>query len=244
VEEAYELLDVLDRVSDGGDLTKDFALKADFAEELGDVLLQVLLHAELAGELGAFNIQEVAFTLREKLIRRHPHVFSVNGAKNPEEALKNWESVKAEEKLASGREYEGILSGLPRHLPALQRTARVIEKVTKVGFQWPDLRGPIAKLEEELSEFRDELGRFELEPSEANRARLGEELGDFLFCLANVAFLLKIAPEDALRGCLSRFESRFRYVEKKVIESGRAWRDLNLDDLDVFWREAKELEKK
>jgi NTP pyrophosphatase (non-canonical NTP hydrolase) len=131
---------------------------------------------------------------------------------------------------------EGVLSGLPKGLPALQRTARVIEKVTKVGFQWKDLTGPLEKLDEEMKEFRDEVqaGRTE---------RAGEELGDLLFSLCNVAFLLKLNPEDSLRGTLRRFESRFKHVEDRLREQGRTPEQSSLDEMDRYWNEAKQSEK-
>lgn len=273
IEEAYELLDVLDGVSSEASL-REPARRADFVEELGDVLLQVLLHAEMAGQAGAFDLGDVARALDEKLYRRHPHVFAGEtfageragkGAKkqlSKAEISQQWELVKAEEKAKKGkRQDQSILSGLPANLPALQRAGRVIEKVTKVGFQWPDFQGPLAKLEEEVGELKVEIERFAKlkqasgrEPSKAStssgadlksvQARLEAELGDVMFCVANLAFLLGVEPEQALRGNLKRFEGRFRFVETELAKRGKRPEQSSLEEMDRYWDEAKRAEKK
>lgn len=244
IEEAYELLEVLDRIGSPRDL-ENHGLKADFLEELGDVLLQVLLHAEMASEANAFSIADIARGLDEKLRRRHPHVFlnDNQSAYSSDEVMLHWEQIKAQEKAQREQEDLSILSGLPSGLPALQRAGRVIEKVTKVGFQWPDFSGPLDKLDEEFSELRQEIERYQEDPSEEARKRMEEELGDLLFCVANLAFLLKLEPEQALRGNLARFESRFRHVERRLKEMGKPAESAGLDLMDKFWKEAKALEK-
>lgn len=248
IEEAYELLDVIDRIAKDSDLKRDPELRADFREELGDVLLQVVLHAEMAAQAGAFDIFDVAEALNEKLVRRHPHVFAKTKGKSADQALAHWEQEKAKEKAAKKARAEStdtsVLSGIPSQLPALQRAARVIEKVTKVGFQWPNLDGPLEKIEEEMRELRAEIRSFERDPTEARRARIEAELGDLLFCAANLGFLLKVPPEDALRGNLARFERRFRHVERRLAEAGRRPGEASLEEMDRHWREAKEMEKR
>jgi tetrapyrrole methylase family protein/MazG family protein len=235
IEEAYEVLDCLDRVESTEDLQKD-AVRLPLKEELGDLLMQVLLHSEMTKEAGAFDIYDVAAGLDEKLIRRHPHVFGEVKADSADTALANWEKQKAKEKAANPD--ASVLDGLPKGMPALQRAGRVIEKVTKVGFQWPDLEGPLGKMEEELGELKKEIA------SGASPERIAAELGDLLFSVCNVASFLKIQPEDALRSQLSRFEKRFRHVEKRVKESGKGPGEAPLEEMDLYWNEAKALEKK
>jgi tetrapyrrole methylase family protein/MazG family protein len=241
IEEAYEVLDVLDQVGAKEDL-KNEKIRGAFKEELGDLLMQVLLHSEMTSEEGAFDIYDVAQGLNEKLIRRHPHVFGDQKANNEESAFQNWEREKAKEK--AGKPEASILDGTPKGLPSLQRVGRVIEKVSKVGFQWTDMKGPVDKLDEELTEFKDELHKLE-KAAESDRgparARLQEELGDLIFSLCNVSYLLKLNPEDALRGTIGRFESRFRHVEKRLKEKGKLPQDSTLDEMDGYWNEAKKL---
>ncbi|MEK6580625.1 MAG: MazG family protein, partial [Bdellovibrionota bacterium] len=187
----------------------------------------------------------------EKLIRRHPHVFGdVKGA-DADSAYQSWEKQKAKEKVSKPN--ASILDGVPKGLPALQRAARFIEKVTKVGFQWNDLNGPMDKLDEEMAELKTEIHTLETmrggvataEGAEADqvRRRIENELGDLLFSICNVAFLTKTLPEDALRGTLARFESRFKHIERRLKEIGKNSEDSNLEEMDQFWNEAKKLEK-
>lgn len=256
IEEAYEVLDVVDQIHTSEDLKKE-KVKAAFREELGDLLMQVLLHSEMAHEVGAFDVFEVAQTLNEKLIRRHPHVFGDAKAHSADHALKNWEKEKAKEKAKDPA--ASCLDGVPKNLPALQKAARVIEKVTKVGFQWDDMHGPLSKVEEEFSELRTEI--FKLEEfqksttlSEAGknpqkekeelllRQKIEAEMGDLLFTLANVSYLMKVNPEDALRSTLARFEKRFRHVESRVKGLGKSLEESNLPEMDIYWNEAKKLE--
>jgi tetrapyrrole methylase family protein/MazG family protein len=240
IEEAYEVLDVLDQIAAPSDLKKNAPA---FKEELGDLLMQVLLHSEMTREEGVFDIQDVAQGLNDKLIRRHPHVFADAVASTEDTAFASWEKQKALEKGSA----ESILSGLPKGLPALQRAGKVIEKVTKVGFQWKDLEGPLAKVEEEFAELKHEIQAVEKAkgtPQEAiAREKMASELGDLLFTVCNVAFLMKITPEDALRGTLSRFESRFKHVERRLKELGKKPEDSTLDEMDRYWDEAKKLEQ-
>lgn len=248
IEEAYEVLDVVDQIHSTEDLKKE-KVRGAFREELGDLLMQVLLHSEMTSEVGAFDIYDVAETLDEKLVRRHPHVFGEVKADSADSALQNWEKQKAKEK--EGKPDASVLDGVPKGLPALQRAARVIEKVTKVGFQWEDMQGPLAKVEEELGELKTEVLELERASKEAKdapatqalREKVAGELGDLFFTLANVAYLMKISPEDALRTTLSRFEGRFKHVERRLKEQGKTPDQSTLAEMDVFWDEAKKLEK-
>jgi tetrapyrrole methylase family protein/MazG family protein len=249
IEEAYEVLDVLDQVGSTEDLKKD-AVRGAFREELGDLLMQVLLHSEMASETGAFDFYDVASGLDDKLIRRHPHVFGDQKADSEETAFQTWEKQKAKEK--ASKPEASVLDGVPKGLPALQKAARVIEKVTKVGFQWADMNGPLEKVEEELGEMKAEvqaLDRFVREngkdaDASVQRAKLAGEIGDLFFTLANVAYLMKINPEDALRSTLARFDSRFRHVERRLKEAGKTPEQSDLDEMDRFWNEAKANERK
>jgi len=245
IEEAFEVLDVLDRL-DSPEALHVERNKADFREELGDLLMQVTLHSELTREAGAFDIFDVAQGLADKLVRRHPHVFGGSKADSADAALQSWEKQKAKEK-ASNLE-ASVLDGVPKGLPALQKSARVIEKVTKVGFQWKDLEGPIEKLHEELKEFEVEARALEGIAKEDPRrselkTRAEAELGDLLFSISNVAYLLKLNSEDALRSTLARFQCRFRHIERRLKEQGKGPEDSNLEEMDRYWNEAKALEK-
>jgi tetrapyrrole methylase family protein/MazG family protein len=241
IEETYEVVDVLDQVHSTADLNNE-KISGAFKEELGDLLMQVLIHSEMTAEEKAFDFYDVAQGLNEKLIRRHPHVFGDGVANNEESAFQNWEKEKAKEK--ASKPEASILDGTPKGLPALQRVGRVIEKVSKVGFQWKDLKGPVEKLDEELGEFKAEAIKLEkAQDSEkpAARARLQEELGDLIFSLCNVAYLMKLSPEDALRGTIGRFEARFKHVEKSLKKQGKTPEQSNLEEMDQYWNEAKKL---
>jgi dephospho-CoA kinase len=240
IEEAYEVLDVIDTIESAEDLKKE-KIRNSFREELGDLLMQVLLHSEMTHEVGAFNIDDVAKSLDEKLIRRHPHVFGEKKEDSADAALGRWEKEKAKEK--ASQLHASILDGVPRGLPALQRAARVLEKVTKVGFQWEDMQGPLAKVEEELSELKNEVLALEKNENDVLRKKVESELGDLFFTLCNVAYLMKLNPETALRGTMSRFERRFRYVERSLKAQGKTPEQSDLAEMDRFWDEAKKLEK-
>jgi MazG family protein len=213
LEEAYEVLEAIDEHS-----------VPKLREELGDVLLQVLMQATIAEEAGEFSLGDVADVVREKLVRRHPHVFGSAVVAGAEEVVRNWEALKAAE---YGR--ESALDGVQRSLPALQWAWSLQRRATNVGFDWRDVEGALDKVREEL----DELRRTTLvEEREA-------EFGDLLFTMVNVARKLGINPEDALRGASGRFEARFRMMEQAARADGRALRDLPLEDLDRYWEAAK-----
>jgi tetrapyrrole methylase family protein/MazG family protein len=234
VEEAYEVLDVLDQIEDDQD-TSNPELNDEFREELGDLLMQVVLHSELTREFGRFDIFDVAQALNDKLVRRHPHVFGDQKADDAGEALVNWEQQKLKER--KGKKKDSVLDGVPRSLPALLRSARVIEKVSRVGFQWSDLKGPLDKVREELGEFMEEVEK--TEAGQGSKEKLADEFGDLLFTVCNVGHLMDIEPENALRGTLDKFERRFRHVEKRLADHGKTPQESNLEEMDGFWDEAK-----
>jgi len=213
LEEAYEVLEAIDEQS-----------MPKLREELGDVLLQVLMQSVIADEAGEFTVGDVADAVREKLVRRHPHVFGSTVVSGADEVVRNWEALKAEE---YGR--ESALDGVQRSLPALQWAWSLQRRAANVGFDWPDVEGALEKVHEELEELR------QAPTVEAREA----EFGDLLFTLVNVARKLGMNPEDALRGATGRFEARFRMMEQAARADGRALKDLQMQELDQYWEAAK-----
>jgi tetrapyrrole methylase family protein/MazG family protein len=213
LEEAYEVLEAIDEQS-----------MPKLREELGDVLLQVLMQSDIAAEAGDFTLGDVADAVREKLVRRHPHVFGTTVVSGSDEVVRNWEALKAAE---YGR--ESALDGVQRSLPALQWAWSLQRRAANVGFDWPDVDGALEKVREELEEVRD------APTVEAREA----EFGDVLFSLVNVARKLGMNPEDALRGATGRFEARFRMMEQKAKTEGRELKDLPIEEMDRYWEAAK-----
>jgi tetrapyrrole methylase family protein/MazG family protein len=234
LEETYEVLESIDHQDD-----------RKLSEELGDVLLQVLFHSQIASEAGAFTIDDVLDRLADKLVRRHPHVFP-NGAEdsaptNAEQVLAKWEDIKRVERQAEGRS-QSVLDGVPQTLPALLRAYQIQARASRVGFDWSrDQAGfdqVLAKIEEEIRELRSAL-RQPL-PHEAKHAEISAEFGDILFSLVNLARFLKVNPEDALRVAANRFVARFQYIERRAAQAGRAVGELSLDEMNQLWEEAKQ----
>ncbi|MEW6196282.1 MAG: nucleoside triphosphate pyrophosphohydrolase [Bacteroidota bacterium] len=218
LEETHELIEAIDE--------RDYN---EMKSELGDLLLHILFHSVIAAEEKNFDINEVIDTIKEKLIRRHPHVFGdvkVNGTK---EILKNWEEIK----LAEGR--NSVLEGVPKNLPGLARAFRLQEKAAKVGFDWEKKEDVWKKVIEEIEEMHQ---------SEKNgeQKKLEQELGDVFFAMTNYARFLGINPENALRYTNEKFISRFQYVEKKINESGKKLSDSSLQEMDKYWEESKKFE--
>jgi tetrapyrrole methylase family protein / MazG family protein len=201
-------------------------------EELGDLLLQVVLHAQMATEAGTFTIEDVAREIGEKLIRRHPHVFGDVQASTSQEVLKNWETIKRGEK--QDRKY--IVDGIPDALPALFRAEKMQRRVARVGFDWTDMEPVLAKVEEEFAEFR-------LAIHAKDQANAEEELGDILFALVNVGRHANICAEDALRATVKKFGRRFRYIEDKYSELGKDIKSATLEEMDQYWEESKKNER-
>ena len=236
LEETYEVLETIDQQ----DPTK-------LPEELGDVLLQVLFHSQIAAEAGAFTIDEVMDQLADKLIRRHPHVFP-NGSNDPipanaDQVLAKWEDIKREERQAAGRP-ESVLDGVPQTLPALLRAYQIQARASRVGFDWTHNQAGfdqvLNKIEEEIRELRMAL---RLPPSEGDTStrqqEIAAEFGDVLFSLVNLARFVKVNPEDTLRQAINRFVKRFQFIEQQAAQSGRAVGDLSFDEMNRLWDEAK-----
>ena len=232
VEEAYEVADAIAR----DDL-------ADLRDELGDLLLQVVYHARMAEEMGAFAFPDVVEAITRKLIRRHPHVFGDAEARAAGAAKGMWERIKAEEKLAraaarsSKAEAErppGLLDGVPAGLPAMIRAVRLQEKASTVGFDWNDPRAVLDKLAEEIGEIEAELTAPVCEPE-----RLEDEVGDLLFAVANLARHLKVDPDQALRRTNAKFIRRFASIETALAAKGRGPAEATLDEMEALWQAAK-----
>ncbi|MFJ6211402.1 nucleoside triphosphate pyrophosphohydrolase [Lysinibacillus sp. NPDC092081] len=222
LEEAHEYLAAVDTED-------DFAM----IEELGDVLLQVFLHAQIGEDQGYFTLEDVLASISEKMIRRHPHVFGDVSVEDTEGVVANWEVIKAEEKGISDKP---LLKEEYRASSALQTAYNYQKRAAKVGFDWPDVDGAWDKFAEEWQEFRNEVTKG------TNASRL-DEFGDVLFTLVNLARFYKLSPEEAMLHANEKFASRFGYVEAKVKESGKPFSDYTLEQLDAFWNEAKQLEK-
>ncbi|HIE10922.1 MAG TPA: nucleoside triphosphate pyrophosphohydrolase [Kiritimatiellae bacterium] len=197
-------------------------------EELGDLLLQVLIQSQICSEQGIFTLADVIHSLKQKLIRRHPHVFGTRNASSPEEALATWESVKHAEKHSPS----SAIPGLPRILPALKKAQKIQKRVAAVGFDWPDVPQILEKIREELSEVEEELAT-------PDRKGLESELGDLLFAMVNLCRRLQIDAEEALQSAVRRFCERFQRLEKMLIEEGRVPEECDLTELDEIWEKVK-----
>lgn len=217
LEESYELIQAID---DGDE--------AAMKEELGDVLLQPLMHTQIKRLEGKWGIEEVANQINAKLIRRHPHVFGDVQADSPDEVLKNWDAIKRQEK-GEKLESTSTLSGVPVAMPALMLAMEISKRAARSGFEWPDMKGVWEKFREEENEFREAL-------DEGNRQRISEELGDLLFTVVNLARWAKIDPEDALRTMVERFRRRFMAMEEMSL---KPLADLNPKEWDELWNQAK-----
>ncbi|HEY1243698.1 MAG TPA: nucleoside triphosphate pyrophosphohydrolase [Hyphomicrobiaceae bacterium] len=234
IEEAYEVADAIAR----GDLG---ALK----EELGDLLLQVVYHARMAEEQGAFAFPDVVEAITAKMVRRHPHVFGTPEQRAAGAAPGFWERIKAQERAEGERgSAPSVLDGVPVALPALTRAVKLQDKAARVGFDWPSLAPVFDKLKEELAELEEALGsdpapRRRLGLTPGHRARIEEELGDLLFVVANVARYLKLDPEAALRAANGKFTRRFHAIERKLAANGRTAAQSTLAEMDRLWDEAK-----
>jgi tetrapyrrole methylase family protein/MazG family protein len=219
IEETYELLEVID-LND----------KRRMCEELGDVLLQVVFHSQIASENGDFNIEDVINGVCDKLIYRHPHVFGDVSAETSSEVLKNWEELKKKEKGQSSQ--TSVLKDVPNNLPALMRSYKVQQKAAQVGFDWDNTDDVFAKIREEI----DEL---EAACKKKDTSNIEEEYGDVLFSLVNLSRFVKVHPELTLTQSTNKFISRFEYIEKKSNQLGKKLNEMTLDELNVLWDEAK-----
>ena len=217
LEEACETIDAITKADD-----------ANLREELGDLLLQVVFHTDLAAERGAFTLEDAAQHTCEKLIRRHPHVFGDGDAADTGAVLRQWEQIKRQEK----GEKASIMEGIPRALPALIRAANIQKKAGRVGFDWPDTDGVIDK-------FREEIAELAAEVEAGDPRKLEHEIGDILFTAVNMARKLEVEPELALEHANQRFIARFQHMEKLAAQSDRKLEDLSPQELDKLWEAAK-----
>ena len=228
IEETYEVLEAID--------LEDTDL---LCEELGDALLQVVFHAQLASEEGVFTIDDVSAHIVEKLVRRHPHVFGEVAVSGSEEVLKNWEAIKRAEKSNQETAWRpSLLDGVPKGLPALMQAMEISKRVVKVGFEWDNFADVLAKMEEELTELK-----VELTASPPNRDKIFAEMGDLLFTVVQVARWQKLDPEEALRTMLTRFTNRFQHIEQRAKDQNLLLTEMSLAEMDAFWDEAKSLGK-
>jgi MazG family protein len=225
IEEAYEVADAIHR----GD-------RGDLREELGDLLLQVVYHARMAEEEGVFSFADVARTIADKMVQRHPHVFGDEEVQGDEHQSGVWEQIKAAERAARQQargEAASVLDGVALALPSLARAEKLQKRAARVGFDWGAAGPVLDKIEEEIGELRAEIA------TETSRERLTDEIGDVLFAVANLARHLKIDPEAALRETNDKFERRFRHIERRLREAGRTPEDATLTEMEALWQEAK-----
>lgn len=223
IEEAYEVLEAIDDADD-----------SELKKELGDLLLQVVLHSQIAADRKAFQISDVVEGVNEKMIRRHPHVFGDVTAETSGKVVKNWEQIKLNERKEEGKESSSILSGIPRALPSLNRAQRIGEKAARFNFDWENLDGVLAKIDEELGELKAEIAS----PAESpgRQERLSNELGDLFFALCQLGRWLKVHSEDALRETCDRFSARFECVEKLT---PKPLKECSIEELEELWQRAK-----
>ena len=228
IEEAYEVADAIER----GDPLK-------IRDELGDLLFQVVFHAQMAQERGWFDFAQVAGSIHEKLVRRHPHVFGGKSVAGEAELLKNWEELKARERAEAGGGEVGTLDDVPRGLPALIRAAKLGKRAGRVGFDWPDAAGVREKVAEELREVDEAVAAAGGGAGAGSSPEVVEEMGDLLFAVANWGRHLKVDAEDALRAANSKFERRFRDMEALAHQRGLALEQLGAQEWEGLWQEAK-----
>jgi tetrapyrrole methylase family protein / MazG family protein len=235
IEEAYEVLEALESGDDG-----------KFAEEMGDLLLQIVFHSEIAKEEGRFDVSDVIRQVHDKMVRRHPHVFGEKRAKDSAEVLKNWEQIKKEERIAAGKKgVEGarredkaasLLDGVSKALPAALEGFQLTRRAARIGFDWDNVEGVFDKLSEEGDELREAVNA-------KDAGRIEEEMGDLLFAAVNLARFLHIDPEIALKKANAKFSSRFRRMEELAAKGGKALADVPREKMEEFWETAKGAEK-
>ncbi len=229
LEEAFEVVDEMDRVAEGGPWRP-------LCEEHGDLLFQIVFHAQLAAELGEYTLADVARAISDKLTRRHPHVFGEAQVDGAEQVLANWAKLKAEERKRKTGSEGSVLDGVPTAAPALLRAERLTEKASRIGFDWPDLAGVRGKLAEELDELDEAI-------ASGDRDAIEHELGDVLFSLANLARFVKAPAEDALRMAIRRFTTRFQHIEASLRAEGVPFGEATLEHMERHWQAAKAKEK-
>jgi len=221
VEETYEVLDAIDE----GNMYK-------VCEELGDLLLQIAFHAQIASESGFFDINDVVEGISQKLVRRHPHVFGSTTVTNSGEVSVNWEKIKKGELAEKGEIRQSVLDGIPQNMPALMKADKIQRKAAKVGFDWPDYTGALDKVVEEINEIKEAV-------SQVDQIRIRDEIGDLLFAAVNLARLLEVNSEEALTAAVRKFKERFTTMETLAVQAHRELATMSLAELDSLWEEAK-----
>jgi ATP diphosphatase len=225
IEEAYEVADAIAQKN-----------MAALKEELGDLLFQVVFHARLAEEQGAFGFDDVVMALCKKMVARHPHVFGNQIIESAQAQTQNWETIKAQERATKLASDPSVLADVPLALPALMRAEKLAKRAARVGFDWPNVEEVFDKLEEEAAEAREAL-------IEGDPTHVEEEIGDMLFVLANLARKANVDPERALRGANSKFERRFRWIEAALQSKGSSPNQSNLEEMERLWLQAKAHER-
>jgi MazG family protein len=222
IEEAYEVAHAIDEKDD-----------EELLGELGDLLLQVVFHANIAEERGAFRLKQILERVSDKMVRRHPHVFAEVEASTSGEVLRSWEAIKAQEREAKGKDDESMLDSVHRGLPAVMEAFQMTTKVSRVGFDWRTADEALVKLDEEVLELREAIR------AKAEHRAIAEEVGDLLFIAVNVARLAGVDPESALKSANRKFRRRFRHVEERLAAEGREVAGSTLEEMDRLWDEAK-----
>ncbi len=218
VEESAELMDAIDDDD-----------KEGICEELGDLLMHIVFHSQIAAENGHFDFDDVARIITEKMVRRHPHVFSDRKAENSDDVVKLWDDIKKKEKSSRN----SLMDGVPRHLPSLLRAHEIQRKAAKVGFDWSNSQQILEKIDEEIAELKEAVRK-------GNESEINDEIGDLLFSVVNLARFRKAeSAEDIMARTIQKFERRFRYIEEKLSGKGKSPEDSSIDEMEKLWKEAK-----
>lgn len=233
LEEAYEAFEAVEEAREGN--------PNELRDELGDLLFQIVFYAQVAKERGEFSITDVTSAVHEKMVRRHPHVFSDTSADDSATVLRNWEAMKQEERRAAGKlkREDSLLDGVSSKAPALMEAHQLSTKAARVGFDWEKIEDIFAKLEEEINELRSAIEIHAASNTEADHTHVREELGDLLFAATNIARHLQVEPEAALKLTNRKFRQRFGYIERKLLEMNQTFAATSLDEMESLWQEAK-----
>lgn len=239
LEEAYEAFEAVEDAREGN--------PGELRDELGDLLFQIVFYAQVAGERGDFNIDDVTDTVHAKMIRRHPHVFGDASAQTSSEVLRSWEAIKAEEKKAANKSAaakpDSILDGVSTKVPALMEAHQLSTKAARVGFDWEQLQDIFAKVQEEISELQDAIKAHAGSNSEEDHTQVREEIGDLLFAITNIARHLQVEPEAALKFTNRKFRQRFSHIEEGLQARDQSFSSVTIEELESLWQEAKTAEK-
>lgn len=226
LEETYEVIEAIETEND-----------QELSSELGDLLIQIIFHSDIASETNRFTIGDVIEKIHDKMIRRHPHVFGDEKADTSAEVLKNWEAIKAAEKVAAGEKKSSMLDNVSTSMPGLLEAFQLTSRAARVHFDWPSINDCFEKLSEEVSELKVEI------EIEDNEKAIAEEVGDLLFMVVNIARLLKVDPESALKSANRKFRRRFGHIETSLANKGKSPSESTLEEMESYWQEAKLLEK-